>query len=78
MLKETIESKIQKITEGRKALQLCLCVNTLPILAATYSLPCNKVGRRLHHEDFVGISPSGITTSLNKLDEYAKTYKLNA
>lgn len=78
MLKETIESAIQDVGRGRKTLQLCLCVNGLPVLAATYSIPKDKIGCRLHHEDFVGINTTGIVATLNKLDTHSKEFKILA
>lgn len=73
MLNHTFEYALTSMVEGRKALKVCMLLQNIPILAATYSFRNNKAKTRLHHEAFIRMPQDTKREYLGELDEAAKS-----
>jgi hypothetical protein len=74
MLKESFITHIETIG-NHKALKVCMQIEGLPVLAATYSFKSNSARVKLHHEVLAPIPEAAQKAYLDKITEYAREYR---
>ena len=74
MLKEAFQTHIETIG-SHKALKVCLLLENLPVLAATYSFKFGRAKVKLHHEALAPIPEETQKSYLDKINKLASEYQ---